>query len=109
MWDMPHRAAQNLPIHIFIPDHNEGARLELARVQPWREPLSGDRTAQGILSERANILLTADGPQDNTWTTPQRMGTPQYGTPITGTILVLSIPLGIFCFFAAVRDAKANL
>jgi hypothetical protein len=36
-------------------------------------------------------------------------GTPQYGTPITSIILVLSIPLGIFCFFAAVRDAKANM
>jgi hypothetical protein len=36
-------------------------------------------------------------------------GTPQYGTSITSIILILSIPLSIFCFFAAVRDAKANL
>lgn len=36
-------------------------------------------------------------------------GTPQYGTLLTGIILALSIPLGIFCFLAAVQDAKANL
>ncbi|HIK32023.1 MAG TPA: hypothetical protein IGS17_10460 [Oscillatoriales cyanobacterium M59_W2019_021] len=35
-------------------------------------------------------------------------GTPQYGTLLTGIILALSIPLGIVCFLAAVRDANAN-
>ena len=80
MWDGPHRAAQDLPIHILIPDHNETAHLELARVQPWREPWSEEQTVQGVLLERGNILLTTYGPEDNTWATPRRIGTLQYGT-----------------------------
>ncbi|MDC0834174.1 hypothetical protein CKA32_001032 [Geitlerinema sp. FC II] len=35
-------------------------------------------------------------------------GTPQYGVAFTSAILALSVPLGGFFFFAAVRDAKAN-
>jgi hypothetical protein len=35
-------------------------------------------------------------------------GEPDLGGLITGIILVLSIPLGVFLFYAAVRDAKAN-
>ncbi len=36
-------------------------------------------------------------------------GMPKYGTPVTGTILALSVPLAIWAFFAAVRDARANM
>jgi hypothetical protein len=35
-------------------------------------------------------------------------GTPQLGTPVTATILALSIPLTIAMFWAAVQDARAN-
>ncbi len=35
-------------------------------------------------------------------------GTPQLGSLTTSVILALSIPLGIFLFFAAVKDAQAN-
>lgn len=36
-------------------------------------------------------------------------GAPQWGTVATAVTLALSIPLTIGCFFAAVRDARANL
>lgn len=35
-------------------------------------------------------------------------GNPQLGSLVTSVILTLSIPLGGFLFYAAVRDAKAN-
>ncbi|NJK39337.1 MAG: hypothetical protein HC835_02750 [Oscillatoriales cyanobacterium RM2_1_1] len=35
-------------------------------------------------------------------------GTPQLGSSVTTAILLLSIPLGIFLFWAAVQDARAN-
>lgn len=35
-------------------------------------------------------------------------GEPELGTLMTGIILASSIPLGIFCFVAAVQDARAN-
>ncbi len=35
-------------------------------------------------------------------------GDPQLGSSLTTLILALSIPLGIFLFWAAVQDAKAN-
>lgn len=35
-------------------------------------------------------------------------GNPELGTLTTSVILALSIPLGIFLFFAAVKDAQAN-
>lgn len=35
-------------------------------------------------------------------------GEPQLGSLFTAVILALSIPLGGFLFFAAVRDANAN-
>ncbi len=36
-------------------------------------------------------------------------GTPQLGTLVTGIILAASIPLTGLFFYAAVRDARANL
>jgi hypothetical protein len=36
-------------------------------------------------------------------------GVPQYGVPVTGTILALSVPLAVVSFIAAVRDARANM
>ena len=35
-------------------------------------------------------------------------GEPDLGGVMTGIILAISIPLGILCFMAAVRDARAN-
>lgn|GEM_PF-189675 len=35
-------------------------------------------------------------------------GVPQLGTPVTAVILVLSIPVTIGSFWAAVQDARAN-
>lgn len=35
-------------------------------------------------------------------------GHPELGSLTTSVILALSIPLGIFLFFAAVKDAQAN-
>jgi hypothetical protein len=35
-------------------------------------------------------------------------GHAQYGTTPTIAILALSVPLGVFLFIAAVKDAKAN-
>ena len=35
-------------------------------------------------------------------------GDPELGSLLTGGILAVSIPLGIYFFIAAVRDAKAN-
>lgn len=35
-------------------------------------------------------------------------GHPQYGSLVTGIILAASIPLSGFCFWAAVRDTRAN-
>jgi len=35
-------------------------------------------------------------------------GDPQLGTPLTGVILAVSVPLVLVFFFAAVRDARAN-
>jgi len=35
-------------------------------------------------------------------------GEPDLGGMVTGIILVLSVPLGILCFVAAVRDTRAN-
>jgi hypothetical protein len=35
-------------------------------------------------------------------------GNPQLGTLVTGVILAASIPLTGLCFYAAVRDARAN-
>ncbi|NEP13942.1 MAG: hypothetical protein F6J92_31260 [Symploca sp. SIO1A3] len=35
-------------------------------------------------------------------------GQPQLGSLITSIILTASIPLGGLCFYAAVRDARAN-
>ena len=35
-------------------------------------------------------------------------GNPELGGMLTTSILVLSIPLGGFCFWAAVKDARAN-
>jgi hypothetical protein len=35
-------------------------------------------------------------------------GQAQYGTMPTIAILALSVPLGVFMFIAAVKDAKAN-
>ncbi|MBL1176603.1 hypothetical protein [Pantanalinema sp. GBBB05] len=35
-------------------------------------------------------------------------GTPDLGTVPTTIILVTTLPLGVVCFFAAVRDARAN-
>ncbi|MEB3336956.1 MAG: hypothetical protein VKJ46_05795 [Leptolyngbyaceae bacterium] len=35
-------------------------------------------------------------------------GEPQLGSLTTGIILAASIPLTIYCFYAAVRDARAN-
>jgi hypothetical protein len=35
-------------------------------------------------------------------------GQAQYGTVPTAVILALSVPLGVFLFIAAVKDAKAN-
>ncbi|MBF2026179.1 MAG: hypothetical protein IGS48_05340 [Oscillatoriales cyanobacterium C42_A2020_001] len=35
-------------------------------------------------------------------------GEPDLGGVMTGIILAISIPLGILCFIAAVRDARAN-
>lgn len=35
-------------------------------------------------------------------------GDPQLGSVITTVILGLSIPLGIFLFFAAIKEAQAN-
>lgn len=35
-------------------------------------------------------------------------GEPELGSVVTSIILVISIPLGGFLFFAAVRDANAN-
>lgn len=35
-------------------------------------------------------------------------GEPELGTLLTGGILALSIPVGILCFLAAVKDARAN-
>ncbi|MBP0001766.1 MAG: hypothetical protein J7641_22725 [Cyanobacteria bacterium SID2] len=35
-------------------------------------------------------------------------GHPQYGVWFTGIVLTLSVPLGGFFFFAAVREAKEN-
>jgi len=36
-------------------------------------------------------------------------GMPQYGTPLTATILGLSVPLAVWSFYAAVQDARANM
>jgi len=36
-------------------------------------------------------------------------GMPQYGTPVTATILGLSVPLAGWAFYAAVQDARANM
>jgi hypothetical protein len=36
-------------------------------------------------------------------------GQPQLGIWVTGVILALSVPLVVFFFLAAVKDAKANL
>ncbi len=36
-------------------------------------------------------------------------GQPDFGVLPTGGILVVSVPLGVFLFLAAVRDARANL
>jgi hypothetical protein len=35
-------------------------------------------------------------------------GQPELGGLVTGIILAASVPLSVFCFFAAVRDARAN-
>ncbi|NJP10435.1 MAG: hypothetical protein HC866_13955 [Leptolyngbyaceae cyanobacterium RU_5_1] len=35
-------------------------------------------------------------------------GEPELGSVTTGIILAISIPLGVFCFLAAVQDARAN-
>lgn len=35
-------------------------------------------------------------------------GKPELGSLITGIILAIALPLGAFCFYAAVRDAQAN-
>jgi len=35
-------------------------------------------------------------------------GAPDLGTVLTGLILAASIPLTLICFWAAVRDARAN-
>jgi hypothetical protein len=35
-------------------------------------------------------------------------GEPQLGSLATGLILLASIPLTIYCFYAAVQDARAN-
>ncbi len=36
-------------------------------------------------------------------------GQPDFGVLPTTVILVVSVPLGVFLFLAAVRDARANL
>lgn len=36
-------------------------------------------------------------------------GDPDWGTAPTATILALSIPVGIWSFMAAVKDARANM
>ena len=36
-------------------------------------------------------------------------GEPDFGVPITAIILALSIPLTVFFFIAAVKDARANM
>jgi hypothetical protein len=35
-------------------------------------------------------------------------GQPDLGNVVTGLILAASVPLGVFCFLAAVRDARMN-
>lgn len=35
-------------------------------------------------------------------------GTPDWGTPLTSAVLAISVPLTVLCFYAAIRDAKAN-
>ncbi len=35
-------------------------------------------------------------------------GSPEYGNLVTGIILAASIPLTLYCFYAAVRDAREN-
>jgi hypothetical protein len=35
-------------------------------------------------------------------------GVPELGVKLTTFILVVSIPLSAFCFFAAVQDARSN-
>ncbi|MGL5079997.1 MAG: hypothetical protein ACRC8A_00785 [Microcoleaceae cyanobacterium] len=35
-------------------------------------------------------------------------GAPELGSAVTGAILLLSIPLGIVLFWAAVQEARAN-